>query len=80
MSRQSSARGAPLRHAIEIALGSDGLTYHEITNLINDQRLYIPKDGLLVVEQQVRTCVRENARLFDTDKGSMLIGLERETE
>ena len=61
---------APLRDAIESALGGGSLTHREITEVINRQRLYLPKDGTLVAVAQVRAAVREHSKVFDVDRGS----------
>ena len=60
----------PLRDAIESALGDGGLTYREITEIISRRRLYLPRDGTLVAEAQVRAAAREHSKVFDVDRGS----------
>jgi hypothetical protein len=57
-----------LREAIIRVLGDGSLTCREITEHINALRLYIPRDGMLVPEAQVRSTIRENKRLFTMDR------------
>jgi hypothetical protein len=47
---------------------SQSLTYRQITDIVNTYGLYIPKDGMLVAEQQVRSAVREGGVRFVIDR------------
>ncbi|MGI6666949.1 MAG: hypothetical protein ACOX5Q_05780 [Bacillota bacterium] len=60
-----------LREAIIQVLGHCSLTYREITERINASRLYMPRDGMLVPEAQVRPTIRENARSFTVDRSTL---------
>ena len=62
---------APLRDAIESALGNGSLTYREITDVINKKRLYLPKAGTLVANAQVRASIRKGLDTFVIDRGTM---------
>ena len=61
---------APLAEAIKSALADGDLTYCEITDMINKRRLYLPKDGTLVAQAQIRAAVREHSMVFDIDRSS----------
>lgn len=47
---------------------TQALTYRAITDLINQQRLFVPRDGLLLATANVRDAVRRHARLFEIDR------------
>lgn len=59
---------SPLRNAIKKALEGRSLAYRQVATIINDNRLYVPKDGWLVVDEQVRTCAKDNPRFFQVDR------------
>ena len=61
-------RTLTLNEAIIRVLGQEALTYREITDTINEQRLYVPRDGMLVPRAQVRAVIRESSRFFDIDR------------
>lgn len=47
---------------------TQALTYRAITDLINQQRLFVPRDGLLLATASVRDAVRRHARYFEIDR------------
>lgn len=57
-----------LREAIVQVLGNRSLTYREITDSVNAQRIYVPRDGMLVPEAQVRATVGECLKYFKVDR------------
>ena len=57
-----------LKEAITRVLGQRGLTYRQITDAINDDRLYVPHDGMLVPQAQVRAIISERAKCFEVDR------------
>jgi len=57
-----------LREAIRSVLGERSLTYREITDRINALRLYVPGDGMLVPEAQVRAAIRDSMGHFSIDR------------
>ena len=61
-----------LREAIAKVVGQRSLTYRQITEAINEDRLYIPRDGTLVPQAQARAAVRESAKYFDIDRAVSL--------
>ena len=56
----TGGRGVTLKEAITRVLGQRGLTYRQITDAINDDRLYVPHDGMLVPQAQVRAIISES--------------------
>lgn len=57
-----------LREAIARVLEDGSLTYREITDRINALRLYVPGDGMLVPEAQVRAAIRDSKGHFIIDR------------
>ena len=57
-----------LREVIARVLGDGSLTYREITDRINALRLYVPGDGMLLPEAQVRAAIREGMKHFSIDR------------
>ena len=57
-----------LKEAITRVLGQRGLTYRQITDAINDDRLYVPRDGMFVPQAQVRDAIKESAKCFEVDR------------
>ena len=57
-----------LREAIAKVLEDGSLTYREITERINALRLYVPGDGMLVPEAQVRAAIRDSKGHFSIDR------------
>jgi hypothetical protein len=58
-----------LREAVARVLEDGSLTYREITDSINALRLYVPGDGMLVPEAQVRAAIRDSIGHFSIDRG-----------
>lgn len=46
------------------------LTYSEVVQRINETRVYVPTDGLLVAQANVRDAVRRHQELFEIDRTS----------
>ena len=59
-----------LRETIMKVIGKGTLTYREITDAINKERLYVPRDGMLVPQPQVRATIRESNRFFEVDEST----------
>ena len=57
-----------LREAVARVLEDGSLTYREITDSINALRLYVPGDGMLVPEAQVRAAIRDSKGHFSIDR------------
>lgn len=57
-----------LREAVARVLEDGSLTYREITDRINTLRLYVPGDGMLVPEAQVRAAIRDSMGHFSIDR------------
>ena len=60
--------GMLLREAVRRVLGEQSLTYREITQRINAMRLYVPGDGMLLPEAQVRAAIRDSMGHFSIDR------------
>ena len=57
-----------LREVIARVLEDGSLTYREITDRINALRLYVPGDGMLLPEAQVRAAIRDSKGHFSIDR------------
>jgi hypothetical protein len=62
---------APLREAIESVIARQPLTYRGIALAINQDRLFLPRDGSFVATEQVRAAVRESPTHFVVDRRAM---------
>lgn len=54
--------------AIVAVLGDESLTYRQIAKTLNEDRKYIPSDGLWLAVQQVRDCVRRHGSAFTVNR------------
>jgi hypothetical protein len=59
-----------LYEAVKHVTAEGFLTYSQVLQRINETRAYVPSDGLLVAQANVRDAVRRHQELFEIDRTS----------